>query len=98
LKTIETIIITTRNNSVRGLIFLQLVILFFAFAACDMGSKITSASEVKRNTIIDSTTTTINAKISSVPVDTHGRALDTDGDGVPDYLDKELLTQQKCFL
>ncbi len=30
-------------------------------------------------------------------VDTHGRALDTDGDGVPDYKDKEKLTQQKCF-
>jgi opacity protein-like surface antigen len=31
------------------------------------------------------------------PVDTHGRALDTDGDGIPDYKDKEKLTQQKCF-
>ncbi len=30
-------------------------------------------------------------------VDTHGRALDTDGDGVPDYRDKELLTSQSCF-
>ena len=31
------------------------------------------------------------------PVDTHGVSKDTDGDGVPDYRDKELLTQQKCF-
>jgi len=30
-------------------------------------------------------------------VDTHGRALDTDGDGVPDFKDKEMLTSQKCF-
>jgi len=30
-------------------------------------------------------------------VDSHGRALDTDGDGVPDYKDKEKLTLQKCF-
>lgn len=30
-------------------------------------------------------------------VDTHGRALDTDGDGVPDFRDKEMLTSQKCF-
>jgi len=31
------------------------------------------------------------------PVDSHGVSKDTDGDGVPDYRDKELLTQQKCF-
>ena len=31
------------------------------------------------------------------PVDTHGVAKDSDGDGIPDYKDKELLTQQKCF-
>jgi OOP family OmpA-OmpF porin len=30
-------------------------------------------------------------------VDNHGVAKDTDGDGVPDYKDKELLTSQKCF-
>ncbi len=30
-------------------------------------------------------------------VDSHGRALDTDGDGMPDYKDKEKLTLQKCF-
>lgn len=30
-------------------------------------------------------------------VDTRGRALDTDGDGVPDFRDKEILTSQKCF-
>jgi len=31
------------------------------------------------------------------PVDSHGRAKDSDGDGIPDYKDKELLTSQKCF-
>ncbi len=31
------------------------------------------------------------------PVDAHGVSKDTDGDGVPDYRDKELLTLQKCF-
>lgn len=31
------------------------------------------------------------------PVDTHGVSKDTDGDGVPDYRDKELLTLQNCF-
>lgn len=30
-------------------------------------------------------------------VDTHGRTVDTDGDGVPDYKDKEKLTQTECF-
>lgn len=30
-------------------------------------------------------------------VDAHGRAVDTDGDGIPDFKDKERLTQQKCF-
>lgn len=30
-------------------------------------------------------------------VDAHGRAVDTDGDGVPDFKDKERLTPQKCF-
>ncbi len=30
-------------------------------------------------------------------VDSHGRALDTDGDGIPDFKDKEILTSQKCF-
>jgi outer membrane protein OmpA-like peptidoglycan-associated protein len=30
-------------------------------------------------------------------VDAHGRAKDTDGDGVPDYKDKEILTQLSCF-
>ncbi|GGH74658.1 outer membrane protein OmpA-like peptidoglycan-associated protein [Filimonas zeae] len=34
---------------------------------------------------------------AGAPVDARGRALDTDGDGVPDYKDKELLTAQKCF-
>lgn len=31
------------------------------------------------------------------PVDTHGVTRDTDGDGVPDCKDKEMLTQQTCF-
>lgn len=31
-------------------------------------------------------------------VDSRGRAVDTDGDGIPDYKDKEILTSQKCFL
>jgi outer membrane protein OmpA-like peptidoglycan-associated protein len=31
------------------------------------------------------------------PVDSHGVSRDTDGDGVPDCRDKELLTQQTCF-
>lgn len=31
------------------------------------------------------------------PVDTHGVTKDTDGDGVPDFRDKELLTLQTCF-
>jgi outer membrane protein OmpA-like peptidoglycan-associated protein len=30
-------------------------------------------------------------------VDSHGRAVDTDGDGIPDFKDKEILTSQKCF-
>ncbi len=30
-------------------------------------------------------------------IDSHGRALDTDGDGVPDYKDKEVLTMSSCF-
>lgn len=30
-------------------------------------------------------------------VDTHGRAVDTDGDSVPDWKDKEKLTRQECF-
>jgi outer membrane protein OmpA-like peptidoglycan-associated protein len=34
---------------------------------------------------------------AGVTVDSHGRALDTDGDGVPDYKDKELLTRAECF-
>ena len=34
---------------------------------------------------------------AGAPVDSHGVAKDTDGDGVPDYKDKELLTPQKCF-
>ncbi|MCU0323360.1 MAG: OmpA family protein [Chitinophagaceae bacterium] len=34
---------------------------------------------------------------SGCPVDTHGVTADTDGDGVPDCLDKEKLTLQKCF-
>ncbi len=34
---------------------------------------------------------------AGAPVDSRGRAKDSDGDGVPDYKDKELLTAQKCF-
>jgi OOP family OmpA-OmpF porin len=34
---------------------------------------------------------------AGVAVDARGRALDTDGDGVPDYKDKELLTRSECF-
>jgi len=34
---------------------------------------------------------------AGVAVDAHGRAKDTDGDGVPDYKDKELITLQSCF-
>ncbi|MEN9599798.1 MAG: hypothetical protein RL596_2117 [Bacteroidota bacterium] len=34
---------------------------------------------------------------AGAPVDTHGVSKDTDGDGVPDFRDKELLTPQKCF-
>src|SRR5690606_4537108 len=31
-----------------------------------------------------------------VAVDTHGCPLDTDGDGVPDYRDKQLITPTEC--
>ena len=34
---------------------------------------------------------------AGVSVDSRGRALDTDGDGVPDYKDKELLSKAECF-
>lgn len=34
---------------------------------------------------------------SGAPVDVRGVAKDTDGDGVPDYKDKELLTSSKCL-
>ena len=34
---------------------------------------------------------------AGAPVDVRGVAKDTDGDGVPDYKDKELLTASKCF-
>jgi len=34
---------------------------------------------------------------AGAPVDSHGRAKDTDGDGVPDYRDKEILTPLSCF-
>ena len=34
---------------------------------------------------------------AGAPVDSHGVSKDTDGDGVPDYKDKEILTSQKCF-
>ena len=34
---------------------------------------------------------------AGAPVDSHGVSKDTDGDGVPDFKDKELLTAQKCF-
>ncbi|TAF55519.1 MAG: hypothetical protein EAZ62_02315 [Sphingobacteriia bacterium] len=34
---------------------------------------------------------------AGAPVDSHGVSKDTDGDGIPDYKDKELLTPQKCF-
>ncbi len=34
---------------------------------------------------------------SGAPVDVRGVAKDTDGDGVPDYKDKELITSSKCF-
>jgi len=34
---------------------------------------------------------------AGAPVDSHGVSRDTDGDGVPDYKDKELLTAQSCF-
>jgi len=32
----------------------------------------------------------------NVPVDRHGCPLDRDGDGVPDYRDKELMTPSAC--
>ena len=32
-----------------------------------------------------------------VEVDSHGQAMDTDGDGVPDYKDHEKLTSSRCF-
>ena len=34
---------------------------------------------------------------AGAPVDARGRSKDTDGDGVPDFKDKELLTPQQCF-
>jgi len=34
---------------------------------------------------------------AGAPVDVHGVTKDTDGDGVPDFKDKELLTAQTCF-
>ena len=41
--------------------------------------------------------TSISKKKQPCPVDTHGVSLDTDGDGVPDCRDKEILTSQQCF-
>jgi len=43
------------------------------------------------------TKTSVTKKKQPCPVDTHGVSLDTDGDGVPDCRDKEILTQQQCF-
>lgn len=41
--------------------------------------------------------TSISKKKQPCPVDTHGVSLDTDGDGVPDCRDKEILTSLQCF-
>lgn len=41
--------------------------------------------------------TTDKLPLKHIQVDTHGVALDTDADGVPDYKDKEVLTEQVCF-
>lgn len=53
-----------------------------------------------QNTDGDGITDQFDLKPNTPPnaeVDTHGRAVDTDGDSVPDYKDKEKLTPQSCF-
>lgn len=50
-----------------------------------------------RNTTKKTTPADTVKPIKRTPVDVRGRALDTDGDGIPDYKDKELLTHQSCF-
>ncbi len=42
------------------------------------------------------TSLTRNKLLQGCPVDTHGVSRDTDGDGVPDCKDKELVTPTYC--
>ena len=56
-----------------------------------------SQSMTKGADTVSVSTVKKTATPSGVAVDVRGVALDTDGDGVPDYRDIEKLTLQKCF-
>jgi len=67
---------------------------YFILIFCGLLLNVCLSAQQKDSSIMK---TSISKKKQPCPVDTHGVSLDTDGDGVPDCRDKEILTSLQCF-
>lgn len=79
-------------------VFIIIMLTFFISESCKTtyrNTGIISGSAV--STKAETVNRAISKKPPGVSVDSHGRRLDTDGDGVSDFKDKELLTLNSCF-
>ena len=75
---------------------LYLLLLCLLCLSCKVKAKLSSVPVIPLSKSVEKAPVNVLAA-TSIEVDSHGQAMDTDGDGIPDYRDHEKLTSSRCF-